>query len=397
MRDDVARASPGRRPSRPAPRGCAGRAAAASTSSSVSKNQPSSTTSSSRPSSTSRRTALKPHCASLNFARSDGVQDAVVGARDQLALGAADDPRAVREAGADREVAVAGQQRRDQRQQPAQVGREVDVHVGDDAGGLSATRRRAARGRGPSALEPQVRRRRAARSASRSAIAGVASVLALSAITIRQLNGKPSRQEAVQAADAALEPGLLVVDGDDDLDVGARGRRDAVATGSRHVDEIKHATSIGSARQSPLGRPWEDAEYRARGRRRAVLATRAGRRGDGERSPRRTTGGRSSVRAPPTASVTPAPTAPRVRDGTARTPRVSSRSRRGWRVAAHGRGLRPYRFESVSRCELFTSCNRCKSTGGNSARRPAAVSSAVPIGNRPPWRAHRRQPVIAAP
>ena len=41
----------------------------ASTSSSVSKNQPLSWTSSISVSSTSRRTALKPHCASLNFAR----------------------------------------------------------------------------------------------------------------------------------------------------------------------------------------------------------------------------------------------------------------------------------------------------------------------------------------
>ncbi len=57
----------------------------------------------------------------------------------------------------------------------------------------------------------------------------------------------------MEAADAAIESGLFVVDRNDDLDVGALGRRDAVATGSRHVDEIKHGTSIGSSPSEPAG------------------------------------------------------------------------------------------------------------------------------------------------
>ena len=89
------------------------------------------------------------------------VQEAVVAARDDLALRAADDARAVREARADREVAVAGEQRGDERQQRAQVGREVDVHVGDDPRLARATRRRAARGRGPCARGAGTRRRAA--------------------------------------------------------------------------------------------------------------------------------------------------------------------------------------------------------------------------------------------
>ena len=163
----------------------------ASTSSSVSKNQPSSRTSSSSPSSTSRRAALKPHWASEKRARSDGAQDPVVAARDELALRAAHDPRAVREPRADGQVAVAGHQRRDEREQPAQVRREVDVHVADD---LRRARRPGGAQRAAAALllEPQVPHATGASARAARAISGVASTLALSAITIRQLNGKPS-------------------------------------------------------------------------------------------------------------------------------------------------------------------------------------------------------------
>ena len=86
---------------------------------------------------------------------------------------------------------MAREQRRDERQQRAQVGREVDVHVADDP---RAARRpgRAQRAAAALALQPQELDAAAARCASRAAIAGVASVLALSAITTRQQNGKPS-------------------------------------------------------------------------------------------------------------------------------------------------------------------------------------------------------------
>ena len=63
-----------------------------------------------------------------------GVQQPVVAARDQLALGAAHDPRAGRETRPDRHVAVPGQQRGEQRRERAQVGRQVGVHVADHVG-----------------------------------------------------------------------------------------------------------------------------------------------------------------------------------------------------------------------------------------------------------------------
>ena len=67
-----------------------------------------------------------------------GPQQQVVRAGDQLALRPAYDGGAARQAAADRQVAVAGHQRRDQRQEGVQVGGQVDVHVGDDVGGAGA-------------------------------------------------------------------------------------------------------------------------------------------------------------------------------------------------------------------------------------------------------------------
>ncbi len=101
----------------------------ASTSSSVSKNQPVSAMCGSRRCATSARTALKPHCASENPRRQGGFQDQVVAARDDLALGAAHHPGAAAQPGADGKVGVAGDQRRDERGECGEVGRQVDVHV----------------------------------------------------------------------------------------------------------------------------------------------------------------------------------------------------------------------------------------------------------------------------
>ena len=76
----------------------------------------------------------------------------------------------------------------------AQVGREVDVHVGDDLGArLADQAARSARPR-PFARAAGARRR-AARAQPPAAIAGVASVLALSAITIRQVNGNSAARK----------------------------------------------------------------------------------------------------------------------------------------------------------------------------------------------------------
>ena len=58
----------------------------------------------------------------------------VVAAGDDLALGAARDPGPGAQPAADGEVGVAADQRRDQRHQRVEVGRQVDVHVDEDLG-----------------------------------------------------------------------------------------------------------------------------------------------------------------------------------------------------------------------------------------------------------------------
>ena len=103
----------------------------ASTSSSVSKNQPSSRTSASSGAEHVAPDGLEAALGVGEARPQRRVQDVVVGARDELALRPAHDAGAVREPRADREVRVPRQQRRHERQQPAQVGREVDVHVAD--------------------------------------------------------------------------------------------------------------------------------------------------------------------------------------------------------------------------------------------------------------------------
>ena len=61
-------------------------------------------------------------------------QQEVVAARDDLPLRAPSHPRGPGQPGADREVGVTAEQRRDERQQRSEVGREVDVHVGEHLG-----------------------------------------------------------------------------------------------------------------------------------------------------------------------------------------------------------------------------------------------------------------------
>ena len=63
-----------------------------------------------------------------------GFEDQVVAARDDLALGAAHHPGAAAQPGADGEVGVARDQRGDKRSQRGEVGRQVDVHVGEHRG-----------------------------------------------------------------------------------------------------------------------------------------------------------------------------------------------------------------------------------------------------------------------
>ena len=105
----------------------------ASTSSSVSKNQPSSRTSAEQAPGRRRRHGLEAALRVGEARAQHGAQQAVVGARDELALEAAHDARRAGQARADGDVAVARQQRRHQREQAAQVGRQVDVHVAEHA------------------------------------------------------------------------------------------------------------------------------------------------------------------------------------------------------------------------------------------------------------------------
>ena len=124
-----------------------------------------------------------------------------------------------RQARADREVAVAGEQRRDERQQRAQVGREVDVHVADDASRRSPPTRRAARGRGPS-------RAAAARSTPGSSSRQPAAIVerAVGARVVGD-HDPPAEREARARGSACsrwievASATLLVVDRDDDLDL----------------------------------------------------------------------------------------------------------------------------------------------------------------------------------
>ena len=163
---------------------------------------------------------------------------------------------------------MARQQRRDERQQRAQVGREVDVHVADDLRVGWPTRRRAARGRGPCARAAAPRRRRA-RGRAASAIAGVASVLALSAMTIRQLNGNSASRKRCRRRMLLLEPGLPRC---------RRARRcrsgGAVGWGSRRRTRSSSCARSCSASvgDRTSERRWEQAESSLRGGRRTTNA-----------------------------------------------------------------------------------------------------------------------------
>jgi hypothetical protein len=154
---------------------------------------------------------------------------------------------------ADRDVAVARQRRRDEGQQRARVGREVDVHVGDDAR-VAARPRLAQRAAAALAIEAQVRdaaqlRLQLARDLLRAVRARVVGD-----------DDPPAEreglaEEAVQAADALLERRLLVVDRDDHLHVarGRRGKRAGPQRARLEEGRIAHAGSVGRAGGSAVG------------------------------------------------------------------------------------------------------------------------------------------------
>ena len=92
---DVDRGCRGRRPSRPAPRGCAGRPARRAPASRCRRTSRCPRPAAAARSATSPRIALKPHCASEKRAGERAAQDQVVAARDELPLG----PRTTASAG----------------------------------------------------------------------------------------------------------------------------------------------------------------------------------------------------------------------------------------------------------------------------------------------------------
>ena len=149
--------------------------------------------------------------------RAEGdVQDRVVAAGDQLALRSAHDPRAAGEPGADREVAVSREQGCDQRQERRQVGREIDVHVGEHAGVA-----RAPDGVERAAAPLQIQANRP----HRAELGGKPRCDLPGAVGAGVVGDRdPGReresrgQVLVQPPDARLERSVLVEDGDDDLD-----------------------------------------------------------------------------------------------------------------------------------------------------------------------------------
>ena len=214
-------------------------ARSASTSSSVSKNQPVSSTSGSSWRATSARIALKPHWASEKRGRQGAAQQQVVAAGDELPLrrrgrpasrGASRVPIARSEC-PEISGATSGQQR-------GQVGGQVDVHVGEH-GRVRGRPDRAQRPAAALLLQPHRRAPPGSSPASapgdRRGGVGAGVVGDRDPEAVRELRG----QVGVQPPDRRLEVGLLVVDGDDDVEhdaagggggAGSRGCRSGSAT-----------------------------------------------------------------------------------------------------------------------------------------------------------------------
>ncbi len=217
------RASRGRRPSRPAPRGCAARAAGRAPAARCRRTSRRRARRGSSARAASPRIALKPHWASEKRARSAVCSSRLYAREISSRFGPRTTRAPRRQPRADGDVAVAGQQRRDEREQRAQVGRQVDVHVADD-------RRVAGR-------PGRAQRAAAAPAASSRSVTTPGSVGRQRGGDGRGGVGRgvvgdddaPAEREARRAGSGAagecrrLQPGLLVVDGDDDVDV-RRGR-----------------------------------------------------------------------------------------------------------------------------------------------------------------------------
>ena len=206
----------GRRPSRPAPRGCAARCARRA------------------PAARCRRTSRCPRTCGSSAAGDVGAdrleaalrvgepggqrrpQDQVVAARDDLALGARAPPGSRGPAG----CRSPGRSGRRSAAPPAAAARPDRWTGRRPCRPAPARRSRPHRVQRPAAalLLQRAPRTSGSSAASRAAIAGVASMLALSAMVIRNGNGNCSRQVAVQPADRIGQGGLLVVDRHDDVE-----------------------------------------------------------------------------------------------------------------------------------------------------------------------------------
>ena len=184
-----------------------------------------------------------------------GVQQQVVAAGDDFPARPAHHPGAPRQPGADRHIAVTGQQRRQQREQGVQVGGQVHVHVGVHigvAGGPDSAQRAAAArplqpdglDRGQLGLQGQ---------GLRPGAVGTAVVRDGDPGADRELITK----EGVQPPDAGGQVVLLVADGDDDLDLRTvQGGRPGPAGigGAEQRVRRSHACRIGGYVARGLGR-----------------------------------------------------------------------------------------------------------------------------------------------
>ena len=181
--------------------------------------------------------------------RQGGVQQGVVAARDDLALGAAHHAGARGQARPDRHVAVPRHERGHEGQQRGEVRAEINVHVGEDRG--------VARGphvvQGPAAaLGVEVH----GAHPGKAALEGAGDVPgAVGAGVVGdgdpEGEGKLRAQIGVQASHARFEFAFLVVDGDHDLDLGPRsGGRGRGAVGCRIRENRHRAGPVGDGREA---------------------------------------------------------------------------------------------------------------------------------------------------
>ena len=174
-----------------------------------------------------------------------GLEQQVVRARDDLALGAPHHVGAAGEPGPDRHVAVPGEQGRHERQQRLERGRQVGVHVGDHSG-------RAGRPHRPqcpaAALLADVQR------TDRVELGGQpvgqrAGVVGAPVVDDRDLGGERELaiQEGAERPHAGADPAGLVVDRYHDLDQGrcVEGAGAAGAIGRCHRPMVGSRPGVG--------------------------------------------------------------------------------------------------------------------------------------------------------